>query len=729
MDTLLAFLDRLFFSLIWPILQFLIGLGVVVFFHELGHFLAARWAGIRVDRFALGFGPRLVGLKRGETDYCICAVPLGGYVKMLGQDDFKPAEDGQEVDPRSYMACPAGKRLVVIAAGVVMNVLLAAVLFILVCMIGMEFNAPVVGGTVPDYPAADVPVTWVEPAGIAQDAPTTQPMATSRPAPAKGLAGGDRLLTINGKTITRMSDLKMASILARTDPPETFRVRFERDIDGKAWIGEVDLPVQYNEALGAPQFGVLHPNTLTVDFNENQLVDSPLQTGDVVQAVDGRELAGQWDLDDLDNTLSGKAVRLAVRRGSETITFNRLPRVSLKPDVQYLADGSKLRAYLIAAPTERQGEGELPDPDNEDKHITVQPGQVAFQTEDGKIIVKPREDYVGGSSFSELDVLGLAPRMQVRRVNQLTPNDLWTSPAMKAGIRPGDILLAYGDRPTPTNLQFRQISNDVGEESTPLTVLRDGQPIDLTVRPEITDGQALVGISNGLDLQHMDVAYVRPNSPAAKAGLPAGAVLETLNGQPIANWTELVARLKDLGGREVTLTARLGNETKTYRLGKLSEDAFDPDDYRFELLPGVPFKPMMVLIQYRNPLKAVAWGAGETVNILLSTYQSLASMVRGSVSLDQARGPLGIGEIAVGAARQSLLNLVYLMAFLSTALAVFNFLPIPVLDGGHAVLIIIEKIRGKPLPVKLVNVIQMIFLVLILGFFLLVTYQDVSRWF
>ena len=78
-------------------------------------------------------------------------------------------------------------------------------------------------------------------------------------------------------------------------------------------------------------------------------------------------------------------------------------------------------------------------------------------------------------------------------------------------------------------------------------------------------------------------------------------------------------------------------------------------------------------------------------------------------------------------ARQGLIKLVYLMAFLSTVLAVFNFLPIPVLDGGHAMLIVIEKVRGKPLPLKLVNALQMIFLVLILGLFLVISLNDILR--
>ena len=75
---------------LWPILQFLVGLGLVIFVHELGHFTVAKAVGIRVEQFALGFGPRLFGFKRGETDYRVNIVPMGGYVKMTGQEDFGP---------------------------------------------------------------------------------------------------------------------------------------------------------------------------------------------------------------------------------------------------------------------------------------------------------------------------------------------------------------------------------------------------------------------------------------------------------------------------------------------------------------------------------------------------------------------------------------------------------------------------------------------------------------
>ena len=112
------------------ILGLIVFLGLVIFVHELGHFLAAKWAGIKVEEFALGLGKRLAGFRRGETEYRLNILPFGGYVKMLGQDDFDPLH-AEQADPRSWQRTTVGKRLVVLSAGVVMNVVFAVLVFVI----------------------------------------------------------------------------------------------------------------------------------------------------------------------------------------------------------------------------------------------------------------------------------------------------------------------------------------------------------------------------------------------------------------------------------------------------------------------------------------------------------------------------------------------------------------------------------------------------------------------
>src|SRR5262249_62419604 len=108
-------------------------LGVVIFIHELGHFLVAKWCDVHVTVFSIGFGPAIPGcrFKWGETTYKVALFPLGGYVQMVGQVDGDESSDGSEDDPRSYRNKTVGQRMLIISAGVIMNVILAVVCFVL----------------------------------------------------------------------------------------------------------------------------------------------------------------------------------------------------------------------------------------------------------------------------------------------------------------------------------------------------------------------------------------------------------------------------------------------------------------------------------------------------------------------------------------------------------------------------------------------------------------------
>ncbi len=130
-------------------------LGLLIFVHELGHFTVAKWCGVMVTRFSLGFGPRLLGWQRGETEYAICAVPLGGYVKMLGED---PEEDVPAYDAaRAFSEQPLARRAAIVVAGPLMNLVTAFVAFTIVFALygaGTPSDAPKIGGVVDGMAAA-----------------------------------------------------------------------------------------------------------------------------------------------------------------------------------------------------------------------------------------------------------------------------------------------------------------------------------------------------------------------------------------------------------------------------------------------------------------------------------------------------------------------------------------------------------------------------------------------
>jgi regulator of sigma E protease len=147
-------------------------LGIIVLVHEFGHFITAKWSGIRVEEFGIGFPPRAFGIKRGETIYSINWLPLGGFVRMPGENGDATDANGA-VDPGSFAAKPASKRLIVLLAGVTMNLLLAFVLFT---------TAHVVGQV--DYPA------------------TLGSIESGSPAAAAGLKPGDHVLSVDGQKVT-----------------------------------------------------------------------------------------------------------------------------------------------------------------------------------------------------------------------------------------------------------------------------------------------------------------------------------------------------------------------------------------------------------------------------------------------------------------------------------------------------------------------------------------------
>jgi len=167
-------------------LKVAVGLGVVIFIHELGHFVAAKLCDVHVETFSIGFGPPFLGLcafKRGETTYKLAWFPLGGYVKMLGEGE---TEEGSEDDPRSFKNKPVWQRMVIISAGVAMNVLLAVACFIFVYMThGVNQRRGVIG--------------HVEPGGAAWK---------------KGLTPGTYIAKINGKRtrITKTSCARSSAI-------------------------------------------------------------------------------------------------------------------------------------------------------------------------------------------------------------------------------------------------------------------------------------------------------------------------------------------------------------------------------------------------------------------------------------------------------------------------------------------------------------------------------------
>ncbi|MCC6142238.1 MAG: site-2 protease family protein, partial [Candidatus Hydrogenedentes bacterium] len=259
--------------MLFSVLVFLLVLSVLVFVHELGHFLAAKACNIYVDRFSLGMPPRVAGFRWGETDYCISALPIGGYVKMAGQEDAPLTEEEREqeygnVPPdRWFNNKPVWQRFIVILAGPFMNIVLAVALYALLAAVGAdvpEFEVEArIGQVEPDSPAATAPL-YVYEENARLSTYTGDPDAV-------GWKTGDRILTLDGRAVDNLGDLAIGAILGGED--QAHQVLIER-------VNEDETTTRYVSSLKPaiigeeenPRFGVAPFDTAQVG---EVLPDSP----------------------------------------------------------------------------------------------------------------------------------------------------------------------------------------------------------------------------------------------------------------------------------------------------------------------------------------------------------------------------------------------------------------------------------------------------------------------
>ncbi len=237
------------------ILAFLFVLGVLIFVHELGHFLMARRIGVRVLTFSLGFGPKLINIKRGGTEYCVSAIPLGGYVKMAGENP----EDNRTGAADEFLSKSKWQRFQVLLMGPVMNLVLAVVVMAVVL-----------------YQGAPVPLYERQPVVIGT-------FAEGSVGAKAGLQAGDRIATVNGEPVDTWEQFSAAIV-----PRAHVRVTLGYVRNGRA--GEVTV---VPAGIGKYQLGDIgiqppvHPQIMAVSKGQ-PAEEAGLREGDVILAADGQ---------------------------------------------------------------------------------------------------------------------------------------------------------------------------------------------------------------------------------------------------------------------------------------------------------------------------------------------------------------------------------------------------------------------------------------------------------
>ncbi len=290
----------------------LVALGALIFIHELGHFMVAKAMGVGVERFSLGFGPRIFSFRRGETEYCVSIVPLGGYVKMTGEeahgeDAIHPTTEAPPIDPaKSFSTKPLWARFLIVLAGPGMNFVLAAVIFAIVfAAVGLPVLDPMVGRTLPDSAAAQA-----------------------------GLRPRDRVAAIDGRPVEHWGEIEEAVLRAEGRPLVFTILRDGARQDVTLTPRKVPARTPYNEPTEAWSIGArpyLPPVVGEVRAGM-PAAEAGLQPRDRVVALNGQPIETWDELAETISTKAGETLTLGIERGGSRMDVTVTPKIEVDRD-------------------------------------------------------------------------------------------------------------------------------------------------------------------------------------------------------------------------------------------------------------------------------------------------------------------------------------------------------------------------------------------------------------
>jgi len=695
------------FAFLGSILMVAFGLGFVIFLHELGHFLVAKWAGVHVKAFSIGFPPTLVSWRRGlgfrlgssvkeyeallqaereghqtrdvhalgETEYVLSWIPLGGYVSMVGED---PRDSEGAADPRAFANKPVLSRMAIISAGVTMNLILGLTCFVASYKLGMTETPALIGHVLPGTPAYEA-----------------------------GVRVGDEIVGMDGRKNPTFRNFQMR--IALSGKGDVVHLDLKRP--GRAEPFRVDVEPRRDAERSMPIIGLAAAGGL-------ELEEAPAKAlpGAVVPGAKG----GGAALQDGDRLVKiGPALGTLESVGPEgdpeaMLTLNRL-LVGLR---------SQPVTVEVRRNAKRGGAKGAPGARPELVEVTVPPRRF-------------------------LD-LGLIPSFGP--ITSLAHE----SPAEAAGFRKGDTIVKVEGFEPLDPMRLPDFCLDHAGEALTVEVLHTEAGLDRTRTLKVTPDASppwvtanatgkLIGVP-GLGLAYTvtpKVAGVRQGSPAQGKVQPGDVLRLVTFPMPDPpqrqSWIDQILMkrpkrpelaMKDDSAPWALAFARFQDSPGIYSLafeGKAGtvdlelapvEGWYNPDR-------GLRFGGLKRPLPPQTVAQSVRRGWDDTVESIYSTYATVRGLIQGRVGGDNIAGPIRIFGAGRQIASSGLAPFFNFLGLLSVNLAVINFLPIPPLDGGQMAFLTAEGIRGRPLPDSAINAGQMAGLALVLCLMVFVFGQDI----
>lgn len=669
-------------------LSVMLGLGLVIFFHELGHFAVAKWCGVHVERFSIGIGPIIWSRQKGETEYALSALPFGGYVKMLGQDDMDPNQmtsDEIAENPRSYSAKKVWQRMLIISAGVVMNVITGFMFFAIAFRFGVIDMKPVVGAVNSGAPA------WE--AGILPD---------------------DRILSINGDEILNFSEIQHAVVLSSGDISITVQhpdgTEFQTVIAPKRGktvrsIGvEPGLSLKIRDELPDGE-------TILLRGLPAWSVSPTFQPGDRVTTVNGEPVTTVAQLTRLSAKYASEDLKYTVERQSSSKTTDEdqisstveivVPPQKMRSLGLWMAIGpvKSIRTGSIAESAGLKVNDKITQVDDLVVGIDIDPLRLPnYFADHAGSVVKVTVERSGDSGGEKNEVL------------EITPDDQpgWSEipRSLTAPLPIPAIGAAYHVQPRIKKV----IEGSEASATSEQKAFAENQKI-VKVQLEHPDPKNITADALGDATQPTFVIDLE--NPKSDSEEPEEV-----------NWAAVFYQIQSVPDRNVHIFVGDGPAggkgfSRTLKQKVAEEDWYLP-------IRGIRYwEPQTELRKADSWGQAISMGVRHTRNSAINICLTLRSLFRGDLSPRSLSGPVGIVNIGYKVADQGTTDLILFLGFLSINLAVLNFLPIPVLDGGHMVFLIWEGVtRRKPSP-KVIGWAHAAGLMFIILLFVFVLYLDI----